>query len=154
MCIRDRAGDLGCSGGPTLVGVVSGYFGDDLRKGILAAVVFPVLLLLGIKMCIRDSSIVVLESCFRATDKKRGGFVEYLEDALKGTNVVWASILGGTATTCVVFLPLAFLEGMTGQMFKPLGFTIVFCMVASLVAAITVVPLCYMMYKPCLLYTS
>ena len=42
------AGDLGCSGGPTLVGVVSGYFGDDLRKGILAAVVFPVLLLLGI----------------------------------------------------------------------------------------------------------
>ena len=55
---------------------------------------------------------------------------------------------GGTATTCVVFLPLAFLEGMTGQMFKPLGFTIVFCMVASLVAAITVVPLCYMMYKP------
>ena len=95
-----------------------------------------------------DNSIVVLESCFRATDKKRGGFVEYLEDALKGTNVVWASILGGTATTCVVFLPLAFLEGMTGQMFKPLGFTIVFCMVASLVAAITVVPLCYMMYKP------
>lgn len=74
--------------------------------------------------------------------------MEYLEDALKGTNVVWASILGGTATTCVVFLPLAFLEGMTGQMFKPLGFTIVFCMVASLVAAITVVPLCYMMYKP------
>ena len=42
------AGDLGCSGGPTLVGVVAGYFGDDLRKGILAAVVFPVLLLLGI----------------------------------------------------------------------------------------------------------
>ena len=42
------AGDLGCSGGPTLVGVVSGYFGDDLRKGILAAVVFPVLLLLGL----------------------------------------------------------------------------------------------------------
>ena len=42
------AGDLGCSGGPTLVGVVSGYFGDDLRKGILAAVVFPVLLLVGI----------------------------------------------------------------------------------------------------------
>ena len=104
-------------------------------------------LTLGVGMMV-DNSIVVLESCFRATDKKRGGFVEYLEDALKGTNVVWASILGGTATTCVVFLPLAFLEGMTGQMFKPLGFTIVFCMVASLVAAITVVPLCYMMYKP------
>lgn len=37
---------------------------------------------------------------------------------------------------------------MTGQMFRPLGFTIVFCMTASLISAITVVPLCYMIYKP------
>ena len=37
---------------------------------------------------------------------------------------------------------------MTGQMFKPLGFTIVFCMVASLISAMTIVPLCYMMYRP------
>lgn len=42
------AGDLGCSGGPTLVGMVSGCFEDNLRMGILAALVFPVLLLLGI----------------------------------------------------------------------------------------------------------
>ena len=42
------AGDLGCSGGPTLVGTISGFFGDDLRRGILAAVVFPVLLIMGI----------------------------------------------------------------------------------------------------------
>ena len=40
------------------------------------------------------------------------------------------------------------LGGMTGQMFRPLGFTIVFCMTASLISAITVVPLCYMIYKP------
>lgn len=40
-------GDLGCSGGPTLAGFVSGMLGDDLRKGILAAVIFPVLLVLG-----------------------------------------------------------------------------------------------------------
>ncbi len=38
------AGDLGCSGGPTLTGMVSSHFGDDLRKGILAAVIFPVLM--------------------------------------------------------------------------------------------------------------
>lgn len=37
---------------------------------------------------------------------------------------------------------------MTGQMFKPLGFTIVFCMSASLLSAMTVVPLCYLFYKP------
>ncbi len=42
------AGDLGCSAGPTLVGAVSGSYGDNLRTGILAASVFPVLLLAGI----------------------------------------------------------------------------------------------------------
>lgn len=42
------AGDLGCSGGPTLAGMVSASAGDDLRVGILAAVVFPVLLMLGL----------------------------------------------------------------------------------------------------------
>lgn len=42
------AGDLGCSGGPTLVGFVSSRLGDDLRMGILAAIVFPVLLFAGI----------------------------------------------------------------------------------------------------------
>ena len=40
------AGDLGCSGGPTLVGIVSGRFGENLKMGILAAIIFPVLLLL------------------------------------------------------------------------------------------------------------
>lgn len=47
------AGDLGCSGGPTVVGMVSSCFGEDLKKGILAAVLFPVLLLLGIGLCRR-----------------------------------------------------------------------------------------------------
>lgn len=104
-------------------------------------------LTLGVGMMV-DNSIVVLESCFRMTAKRRGGFVEYMQDALEGTSLVWESVLGGTATTCVVFLPLAFLQGMTGQMFKPLGFTIVFCMAASLISSITIVPLCYMAYKP------
>ena len=44
------AGDLGCSGGPTLVGFVSGTFGEDLRKGIFAALIFPILLLAGMWM--------------------------------------------------------------------------------------------------------
>lgn len=42
------AGDLGCSGGPTLAGLVSSVFGGDLHKGIFAAVVFPALLLVGL----------------------------------------------------------------------------------------------------------
>ena len=43
------AGDLGCSSGPTVVGAVSSCFGDNLRIGILAAVIFPVLLLVALK---------------------------------------------------------------------------------------------------------
>ena len=45
------AGDVGCSGGPTMVGLVSGVLGDDLKMGILAGAVFPVLLLVGISVC-------------------------------------------------------------------------------------------------------
>ena len=102
-------------------------------------------LVLGVGMMV-DNSIVVLESCFRST--KGVGFREYNEAALKGSGIVLQSIIGGTITTCVVFLPLAMLEGMSGQLFKPLGFTIVFCMLASLISAMTIVPLCYTFYRP------
>lgn len=44
-------GDIGCSAGPTLVGMVSGAFGDDLKMGVLAGIVFPVMLLAGIILC-------------------------------------------------------------------------------------------------------
>lgn len=44
-------GDLGCSGGPTLVGTISSLAGENLKLGIFAAGIFPVLLLLGIGMC-------------------------------------------------------------------------------------------------------
>lgn len=44
-------GDVGCSGGPTVVGMVSGVLGDDLKKGVLAAVLFPLILLIGIILC-------------------------------------------------------------------------------------------------------
>lgn len=44
FAILALGGDLGCSGGPTFVGMIASAFGDDLKKGILAAVVFPVLL--------------------------------------------------------------------------------------------------------------
>lgn len=102
-------------------------------------------LVLGVGMMV-DNSIVVLESCFRATDDT--GFKEFATAALNGTGIVYQSVIGSTLTTCVVFFPLALLGGMTGELFRPLGFTIVFCMTASLISAISVVPLCYMIYKP------
>ena len=44
-------GDIGCSGGPTLVGMVSGALGDNLKSGVLAGIIFPALLLIGIVFC-------------------------------------------------------------------------------------------------------
>ncbi len=44
-------GDIGCSGGPTLVGMISGVLGENLKMGILAGIIFPVLLLIGIILC-------------------------------------------------------------------------------------------------------
>lgn len=105
-------------------------------------------LVLGVGMMV-DNSIVVLESCFRAMDAAGDkGVLGYAKAALEGTNIVIQSIIGSTITTCVVFIPLVFLNGMTGQMFGSMGYTIVYCMCASLFSAMSVVPLTYMLYKP------
>ena len=45
------AGDVGCSGGPTIVGLVSSAFRDDLKKGIFVAILFPVVMILGLYFC-------------------------------------------------------------------------------------------------------
>ena len=90
----------------------------------------------------------MLEACFRAMDDYGERQRSLREAALDSVRVVGASVFGGTLTTCVVFLPLGFLQGISGQYFKPLGFTIVFCMVASLISAVTIVPLCFTLYKP------
>ena len=91
-----------------------------------------------------DSSSVVIESCFRANDR----VPDFSEAALQGTTEVVASIVASTITTVVVYLPLCFSGGMTGQIFMQLGLTIVFSMVASLISAITLVPLFFKLYKP------
>lgn len=91
-----------------------------------------------------DSSIVVLESCFRL--KEETG--EYREAALKGTGYVTASIIASTITTVVVYLPLSTMDGLSGQLFSQLGMTIVMAMLASLVVAMTIIPLLFHKFKP------
>ena len=100
-------------------------------------------LVIGVGMMV-DNSIVVLESCFRNRAKDKTLF----EAAVDGTKEVTASIVAGTITTIVVYLPLALISGMAGQLFKPLGFIIAFAMVASLLSAMTIVPLAYYFYRP------
>ena len=91
-----------------------------------------------------DSSIVVLESCFRARTKG----LDFEQAAYMGTTEVSMSIIASTITTVVVYVPMALISGMSGQMFRPLGFTIVFAMLASLVAALTLIPLFFSIFKP------
>ncbi len=50
-------GDIGCSGGPTVVGLVSGALEDNLKMGILAGVIFPVVLLAGIVLCRKEEAL-------------------------------------------------------------------------------------------------
>ena len=99
-------------------------------------------LVLGVGMMV-DNSINVLDGCFRAKEK-----LDFYDAALEGTRTMIGSITGGTLTTCVVFIPLLMLNGMSGQLFTQLGYTIIFCMTASLFSAVIIVPLCYMFWHP------
>ena len=91
-----------------------------------------------------DSSIVALESCFRAKDR----IPDFQEAALQGTKEIVGSIIASTFTTVVVYLPLCIQEGLGGQIFGQLGYTIIFAMLASLISAMTLVPLFFKLFKP------
>ena len=84
--------------------------------------------------------------CIR--DRARDTHEDYKEAALRGTKAVTMSIIASTITTIVVYLPLATVDDLAGQMFGQLGFTIVFAMLASLISAMTLVPLFYSLFKP------
>lgn len=91
-----------------------------------------------------DSSIVVLESCFRSKDR----MPDFKEASLQGARGVVGSIIASTITTIVVYLPLCLQEGLSGQIFGQLGYTIIFAMLASLISAMTLVPLFFSLFKP------
>jgi len=83
-----------------------------------------------------DAAIVVLENIVRL--RENGSNSE--EASLKGTSQVWGALLSSTATTVAIFLPIAFLEEVSGQLFADLAITIAVAIVASLLIAVTVLP--------------
>lgn len=91
-----------------------------------------------------DASIVVIESCFR----RKNTTPDFKQAAFEGTREITASIIASTITTIVVYLPLAMMKGLSGQMFAQLGFTVVFAMTASLIVAMMLVPLFFYLFKP------
>lgn len=84
-----------------------------------------------------DDSIVVLENIHRHLEQGLGS----AGAAVRGAGEVLQAKVGGTITTLAVLVPLTFLGGFIGQLFRPLSLTLIFALSASLVTALTVVPL-------------
>lgn len=92
-----------------------------------------------------DSSIVILENIQRLRTAGLSGF----DAAVKGASQMVLAVVSSTLTTVAVFLPIAFTEGMASIMFMDMALTITFAMLASLVAAIVLVPmLCSNLLRP------
>jgi hydrophobic/amphiphilic exporter-1 (mainly G- bacteria), HAE1 family len=83
-----------------------------------------------------DNAIVVLENIFRI--KETG--VSFREAAIEGTGQVGAAITASTITTIVVFLPIVYLHGASGEMFKDQAWTVAFSLLSSLFVAIFLIP--------------
>ncbi|MEQ9095550.1 MAG: efflux RND transporter permease subunit [Phycisphaerales bacterium] len=94
-------------------------------------------LALGIGMMV-DSSIVVLENIYR---RKQEQGEAPRKAAVLGSVEVGPAILASTITTLVIFLPLIFVEGVSGVLFSELAYVIAFSLVCSLVIALSVVPM-------------
>ena len=84
-----------------------------------------------------DNSIVVLENIYRLRQTSKNA----MEAAAKGSKEIFMAVAASTLTTVVVFLPIALSGGMAGMIFKDFCFTIVIALLASLVVAMTVVPM-------------
>lgn len=92
-------------------------------------------LALGIGMLV-DNSIVVMENIIRL----RTAGLSPTRAALQGTKQVVGAIVSSTLTTICVFLPMVFSTGLIRQLLVPMGITITYCLTASLLIAVTVVP--------------
>ncbi len=93
-------------------------------------------LALGIGMLV-DNSIVVLESIFRC--REEGDSI--IDAAERGTKEVAAPVFASTLTTIAVFFPIAFVEGIGGQIFRDLALTVTFSLLASLAVSLLLNPM-------------
>ena len=83
-----------------------------------------------------DDSIVVLENMYRHIQRGEDRF----QAAVTGTQEVGAAIIASTLTTVVVFIPLAFIQGLVGEFFTPFALAVSYALVASTLVALTAVP--------------
>jgi HAE1 family hydrophobic/amphiphilic exporter-1 len=93
-------------------------------------------LALGIGMLV-DSSIVVLENVQRYRDKG----LDAIEAARRGTSEVGQAVIAATITTICVFVPIVFVEGVAGQLFRDQALTVTYSLVAALFVALMLLPM-------------
>ena len=92
-----------------------------------------------------DNAIVVMENIFRNLEAG----IPLKEASIQGTGQVSGAITASTITTIVVFLPIVYLHGAAGELFKDQAWTVAFSLISSLVVAILVIPmLSYKLLKP------
>lgn len=149
-------------GGALAIGVLL-FFLRDLRSTVVIAAAIPISLLatfvplqaldvslnvmslgglaLGVGMLV-DNSIVVLEAVARvradAGDTRDAAVLR--ATAVRGTAEVASSVVASTLTTIAVFLPMAFVEGIAGQLVRDLSLAVSFSILSSMVVSLTLVP--------------
>lgn len=94
-------------------------------------------LALGVGMLV-DNAVVVIENIYRRLNELGE---EPQIAAEKGANEVAGAITSSTLTTVAVFLPVVFVGGLVGELFKELALTVTFSLIASLAVALTVIPM-------------
>ncbi|MDA3929905.1 MAG: efflux RND transporter permease subunit [Prolixibacteraceae bacterium] len=92
-------------------------------------------LALGVGMLV-DNAIIVMENIYRHMERGKSVF----QSAIDGAAEVGGAITSSTLTTVVVFLPIVYLQGASGELFKDMAWTVAFSLLSSLVVAIFVIP--------------
>lgn len=104
-------------------------FGRSINVISLAGMAFAVGMVV-------DNAIVVLENIFRRYELGESP----AEAALKGAREVWGAVLASTLTTLAVFVPVIFVEGQAGQLFRDISIAISCAVALSLLVSVTVIP--------------
>ncbi|MEO1022421.1 MAG: efflux RND transporter permease subunit [Bacteroidota bacterium] len=107
-------------------------YGNDISLNIMSLGGIA----LGIGMLV-DNSIVVLENIARHREMGKN----ILQAAREGAGEVGTAVIASTLTTIAVFFPLVFVDGIAGQLFRDQALTVTFSLIASLIVAITLIPM-------------
>ena len=105
------------------------FLGYSLNMMTLAGIA------LGVGMLV-DAAVVVVENIFRHEEQGEERYIA----AINGAEEVWTAISASTLTNIVVFLPLIYIGGMIGQFTKPMAITVAVTLLASLLVAVTIIP--------------